>query len=136
MFWQTFFCSFFLNNKSKIINKLGSMLSCHTLPELNNSYNNDKYNLETLYNYDSSKLHKSKNRDNGYDLRVNETLNQDKSSMYNISRYFHIIEIIKIIESENISNDEKINIIDKYNNDNIISKYVPNINARNLMNDW
>jgi hypothetical protein len=135
MIWQTFICSFFLNNKNEFKNKIGSMLSCDNLSELNNLYINEKYNLET-HNYDLSKFHKSKYKNSGYDLRINETIQEDKTYINNITRYFHIIEIINIIESENVSNDDKINIIDNYNNDIIISKYAPNINARNLMDDW
>jgi hypothetical protein len=44
---------------------------------------------------------------------------------------------LKAIESSNISINEKIDIIEQYNNDKKeISKYVPNINRNNLLDDW
>jgi hypothetical protein len=129
MFWQTFFFSFIFNNKHIIKNKLSSTLVSDPLPDYMNIYNYTN-NLETINNIYSPNIFKAYS---GYDLRYNNT---DYSSIYNISRYFRILDILKIIESNNIAVNDKLDIIDQYSNDISESKYVPNINANNLMNDW
>jgi hypothetical protein len=128
MFWQNFFFSFIFNNKNVIKNKLSYTLTSDSLTEYTNIYNST-YNLETINNIYSPRLFTSFS---GYDLRYNKT---DNSTIYHISRYFRIIEILKIIESDRVSVSDKLDIIDQYDDD-LISKYVPNINANNLMNDW
>jgi len=130
MFWQTFFFSFVFNNKHIIKNKLSSTLASDSLPDYMNIYNNTN-NLETINNIFYPKMLKSYS---GYDLRYNDSDNN--SSIYRISRYFRILEILKLIESNSVSVNDKLDIIDQYNNDISESKYVPNINANNLMNDW
>ena len=129
MFWQTVFFSFIFNNKHIIKNKLSSTLASDSLPDYMNIYNNTN-NLETITNIFYPKMFKSYS---GYDLRYNVS---DNSSMYHISRYFRILEILKIVESSSVSVNYKLDIIDQYNDDISESKYVPNINANNLMNDW
>jgi hypothetical protein len=129
MFWQTFFFSFVFNNKHIIKNKLSSTLASDSLPDYMNIYNNTN-NLETINNIFSPNILKAYS---GYDLRYNKT---DNSSFYHISRYFRILEILKLIESNRVSVNDKLDVIDQYNNDISESKYVPNINANNLMNDW
>jgi hypothetical protein len=130
MFWQTFFFSFVFNNKSIIKNKLSSTLASDPLPDSINIYNTTN-NLETINNIFYPKMFKSYS---GYDLRYNDS-DYNISSIYNISRYFHILEILKVIESNSVSVNDKLDIIEQYNDD-IITKYVPNINANNLMKDW
>jgi len=70
----------------------------------------------------------------GYDLRYNDS-DYNISSIYHISQYFRILEFLKVIESNSVSLNDKLDIIERYNND-LVTKYVPNINANNLMNDW
>jgi len=129
MFWRMFFFSFIFNNKHIIKNKLSSTLVSDPLPEYI-IINNNTNNLETINNIYSPKKIKAYS---GYDLRYNKT---DYSSIYNISRYFRIVDILKIIESNDVGVNDKLDIIDQYNNDISESKYVPNINTNNLMNDW
>jgi hypothetical protein len=130
MFWQTFFFSFIFNNKSIIKNKLGSTLASDPLPDSINIYNTTN-NLETINHIFYPKMFKSYS---GYDLRYNDS-DYNISSIYHISRYFRILEILKVIESNTVSENDKLDIIEQYNDD-LVTKYVPNINANNLMNDW
>lgn len=130
MFWQTIFFSFFFN-KSVTKNKLCSMLTEDPLPGFINIHNNTN-NLETINIFFYPKMLKSYN---GYDSRYGDS-DYNISSIYNISRYFNILEILKVIESKSISTNEKLDTIQQYNNDISESKYVPNLNANNLMNDW
>jgi hypothetical protein len=130
MFWKTFFVSFFFTNRNIIKNSLRSLISSEQTLESNNSHiiNTNDY-LEAMNNIRKNRLFKAVS---GYDLRYNET---DKSSMYNISRYFHIMKTLEIIESNSVSVNDKLDIIEKYD-DESITKYVPNIYANNLLNDW
>uniref|UniRef100_A0A6C0DDY2 Uncharacterized protein n=1 Tax=viral metagenome TaxID=1070528 RepID=A0A6C0DDY2_9ZZZZ len=130
MFWQTFFFSFIFNNKGIIKNKLSSMLASYPLPDSIDIYNNTN-NLETINYISHPKMLK---KYSGYDLRYNDS-DYNISSIYNISRYFRILEILKVIESNTVSENNKLDIIQQYNYD-LETKYVPNINANNLMNDW
>jgi hypothetical protein len=130
MFWQTFFFSFIFNNKHIIKNKLSSTLASDPLPDSINIYNTTN-NLETINHIFYPKMFKSYS---GYDLRYNDS-DYNISSIYHISRYFRILEILKVIESNSVSENVKLDIIEEYNDD-LITKYVPNINANNLMNDW
>jgi hypothetical protein len=130
MLWKTIFVSFFLSNRNIIKKRLGSSISSEQTLESNNSHiiNTNDY-LEAI-----NKIRKTRfsNVVSGYDLRYNET---DKSSMNNISRYFNIIKTLEIIESNRISVNDKLDIIEQYNDD-MKTKYVPNINANNLISDW
>lgn len=130
MLWKTIFVSFFLSNRNIIKKMLGSSISSEQTLESNNSHiiNTNDY-LEAI-----NKIRKTRfsNVVSGYDLRYNET---DKSSMNNISRYFNIIKTLEIIESNRISVNDKLDIIEQYNDD-MKTKYVPNINANNLISDW
>jgi hypothetical protein len=130
MFWQTFFFSFVFNNKSIIKNKLSSLLTSDSLPDSINIYNTTN-NLETINNIFYPKMFKSYS---GYDLRYNDS-DYNISSICNITRYFRILEILKVIESNSVSVNDKLDIIEQYNDD-LITKYAPNLNANNLMNDW
>jgi hypothetical protein len=130
MFWQTFFFSFIFNNKSIIKNKLGSTIASDPLPDSINIYNTTN-NLETINNIFYPKMFKSYS---GYDLRYNDS-DYNISSICNITRYFRILEILKVIESNSVSVNDKLDIIEQYNDD-LITKYAPNLNANNLMNDW
>jgi hypothetical protein len=133
MFWKTFFFSFVFNNKNIIRNKLSCILESDSLPDYMNIYNitnSNGNNLETINYIHTPKVFKAIS---GYDLRYNKTEN---STVYNISRYFRILEILKVIESSSISVNDKLDIIDQYNNDISVSKYVSNIYANNLINDW
>jgi hypothetical protein len=130
MFWQTFFFSFVFNNKSIIKNKLSSTLASDPLPDSINIYNTTN-NLETINNIFYPKMFKSYS---GYDLRYNDS-DYNISSICNITRYFRILEILKVIESNSVSVNDKLDIIEQYNDD-LITKYAPNLNANNLMNDW
>jgi hypothetical protein len=130
MFWQTFFFSFIFNNKHIIKNKLSSTLASDPLPDSINIYNTTN-NLETINHIFYPKMFKSYS---GYDLRYNDS-DYNISSIYHISRYFRILEILKVIESNTVSENDKLDIIEQYNDD-LVTKYVPNINANNLMNDW
>jgi hypothetical protein len=130
MFWQTFFFSFIFNNKSIIKNKLGSTIASDPLPDSINIYNTTN-NLETINNIFYPKMFKSYS---GYDLRYNDS-DYNISSICNITRYFRILEILKVIESNSVSVNDKLYIIEQYNDD-LITKYAPNLNANNLMNDW
>lgn len=128
MFWQTFFFSFVFNNKNVIKNKLGSLLTSDSLPDyIYNSSNN----LEKINNIYSPRLFTAFS---GYDLRYNES-DYNISSIYHITRYFRISEILKVIESNSVSVNDKLDIIEQYNDD-LITKYAPNLNANNLMGDW
>ena len=135
MIWQTFFISFFLNNKSVFKKKLNSLLTSEPLPESKSIFikeNNTSNNLETI-SYKSNIL----NLNSGYDCRFNASNYNDNTSFYNISRYFHILEILKALESSSMATNDKIDIVEKFNNDKTeISKYVPNINRNNLLDDW
>jgi len=130
MFWQTFFFSFIFNNKHIIKNKLSSTLASDPLPDSINIYNTTN-NLETINHIFYPKMFKSYS---GYDLRYNDS-DYNISSIYHNSRYFRILEILKVIESNTVSENDKLDIIKQYNDD-LVTKYVPNINANNLMNDW
>jgi hypothetical protein len=130
MFWQTFFFSFIFNNKHIIKNKLSSTIASDPLPDSINIYNST-YNLETINNIFYPEMFNSYS---GYDLRYNDS-DYNISSIYHISRYFRILEILKVIESNSVSVNDKLDIIEQYNND-LVTKYAPNINANNLMNDW
>jgi len=130
MFWQTFFFSFIFNNKSIIKNKLGSTIASDPLPDSINIYNTTN-NLETINNIFYPKMFKSYS---GYDLRYNDS-DYNISSICNITRYFRILEILKVIESNSVSVNDKLDIIEQYNDD-LITKYAPKLNANNLMNDW
>jgi len=130
MFWQTFFFSFIFNNKHIIKNKLSSTIASDPLPDSINIYNST-YNLETINNIFYPEIFNSYS---GYDLRYNDS-DYNISSIYHISRYFRILEILKVIESNSVSVNDKLDIIEQYNND-LVTKYAPNINANNLMNDW
>jgi hypothetical protein len=130
MFWQTFFFSFIFNNKHIIKNKLSSTIASDPLPDSINIYNST-YNLETINNIFYPKMFNSYS---GYDLRYNDS-DYNISSIYHISRYFRILEILKVIESNSVSVNDKLDIIEQYNDD-LVTKYAPNINANNLMNDW
>jgi hypothetical protein len=136
MIWQTFFISFFLNNRTIFKKKLNSILSSEPLPELKykpNEENNTINNLETI-SYKPNFF----NPKSGYDCRFNISDYENQNhSFYTISRYFHILDILKILESDTICTNNKIDVIEQYNNDNSnISKYVPNININNLLDDW
>jgi hypothetical protein len=135
MIWQTFFISFFLNNRNTLKKKLNSLLTSEPLPESKNIFtieNNVNNNLETI-TYKSNNL----NLNSGYDCRFNASNYENSNEIYNISRYFHILEILKAIESKKVSINDKIDIIEQYNNDESeISKYIPNININNLFYDW
>jgi len=134
MIWQTFFIGFFLNNKSILKNKLNSILSSEPVPEPESKsiYTKQNYssnNLETI-SYKSDIF----NSKSGYDCRFE---NKNNSAIYNISRHFQILDILKILENRAISTNNKLDIIEQINNDaSDISKYVPNINKNNLLNDW
>jgi hypothetical protein len=130
MFWQTFFFSFIFNNKSIIKNKLSSMLASDTLPDSIDIFNTTT-NLETINHIFYPKMFKTYS---GYDLRYNDS-DYNISSIYHISRYFRILEILRVIESNTVSVNNKLEIIEQYNDD-LVTKYMPNINANNLMNDW
>jgi hypothetical protein len=130
MFWQTFFFSFIFNNKHIIKNKLSSTIASDPLPDSINIYNST-YNLETINNIFYPEIFNSYS---GYDLRYNDS-DYNISSIYHISRYFRILEILKVIESNSVSVNDKLDIIEQYNHD-LVTKYLPNINANNLMNDW
>ena len=137
MIWRTLLVSFFLNNRIIFKNKLCSVVTFEPLPESKYEFtkqNNYTNNLETI-SYKSNIF----NLNSGYDCRHNiyNYENKNYSAIYNISRYFHILEILKIIESDTFSTSDKIDIIEKFNNDETeISKYVPNINRNNLLDDW
>jgi hypothetical protein len=103
-----------------------------SLPDYVNTYNtSNNNNLETINITYSPKIFKSLK---GYDLRYNN-INESEPSIYIISRYFRILEILNLIENNSISVNEKIDIIKQYNDDSI-TKYIPNINIDNLLNDW
>lgn len=134
MFWKTFFFSFVFNNKNIIRNKLSSILESDSLPDYMNIYNITNSNgidLEKINNIYSPRIFKAFS---GYDLRYNES-DYNISSIYHITRYFRISEILKVIESNSVSVNDKLDIIEQYNDD-LITKYSPNLNANNLMGDW
>jgi len=134
MFWQTFFFSFIFNNKHIIHNKLSSTLASDPMPDsidIFNTTTTTTNNLETISHIFYPKMFNSYS---GYDLRYNDS-DYNISSIYHISQYFRVLEFLKVIESNSISVNDKLDIIERYNND-LVTKYVPNINANNLMNDW
>jgi len=138
MFWQTFFVSFFLNNKRYTKEKLRTVLSSEPFSESKKIFNltNDTNDyLDRLSGIQNFKHFKSLS---GYDLRHNETTNGNYHSIiYNVSNNFYKMNLLEVISNNNISINHKLYLIEQFNCDEReTSKYVPNINANYLLNDW
>ena len=70
----------------------------------------------------------------GFDTRYN---NSNSLDIYLIKHYFHKLNLLKVLENENVSVNNKLQLVDKYNLLNEYPvKYINNLYAGGLLDDW
>lgn len=115
MFWKSFIVTFLLQQKRVYVHRL----FVDTQPIL-------KYRPDTFFSTNVS----------GCDMRYNETKNDDAAILLNITRFNYQMKLLNKLENPNISQNDKLDAIERYNNDNSPSKYLPNIKAGGLFKDF
>jgi hypothetical protein len=95
--------------------------------------NNNMYGESNEYN-STKKIH-SKLR--GYDMRINKSTTDNKDIIYKFKENMRKHKLLVDLQKENISIITKIQLINDYEYlFNTTNKYVVNIHAGGLFNDW
>ena len=105
-----------------------------------NIMNNKKYFFEINNNANNkigrhNEIKNFKNKSGGYDERLILT-NNSSESLLNINLNTQKIKILKILLNNSISNNDKINIIEKYDIITISKFYPSNLKSGDLLNEW
>jgi len=138
MFWKLLFVSFVLKNNR--INRMILMdsVSNTAIPKRQRSNSDD---FEVL----NQPIHVIQNRSyqlffynrSGYDERYNSSkYPSDQDIIFNITRFYHQMELLKKIESQKVSQQNKVKLVEEYNKNENPSPMVPNIHAGELYKDW
>ena len=124
MFWKTFFITFIFQNKKYI--KFTKLDATH------NFLNSDKIPIKRK-NFE--KTNSSNDNRSGYDNRFNES-ESNTHTILNIVKIHKQMQLIKILENKNISENLKIDSISNYTKVFMPLPIVPNIFGGGLLNDW
>jgi hypothetical protein len=117
MFLKTFIISFLLQQKNGYVHRL----FLDTQPIL-------KYRHDSFFS----------NNESGCDMTYNATKNKknDSEILINITRFNYQMKLLNKLENPDVSQHDKLDAIERYNNDNSPSKYLPNIKAGGLFKDF
>ena len=138
MLWKLLFVSFVLKNTR--INRFILMDSPHNtaIPKRQRSDSDDFDILNQPINVIQNRSHYSffYNR-SGYDERYNSSkYPSDQEVILNLTRFYHQMELLKKLESENVSQPNKVKIVEEYNKNENPSPLIPDIYAGELYKDW
>jgi hypothetical protein len=118
MFLKSFLISFLLQQNNVPLKKI---------------YNNVLFGEPLIIPY---KYNLITNNVSGHDMTYNGNETNENLVILNITRFYRQMDLLNKLENPNISQQYKLRAIEEYNNNNNPSKYLPNIKAGGLFNDW
>lgn len=133
MIWKILFIGFILNSKRRFSTICRSNTIDH-LESLIDSQMPKQTNVMNVTNTPFFRRNAKEGRDERYDILYNETNNNE--ILVNISRFIRQMDLLRLLESDRISQQRKLDEIERYNHDNSPSKYTPNIKSGGLFRDW
>jgi hypothetical protein len=136
MLYRWLLSSFLLNLKNHHLTTVVVKNAIDDIVE-KNIYQNKEENIPPKEN--NTAIHKffkrtTSGRDERYDYYYNESKNQDV--LLNISKFMVQMELLRKLESDNISQTSKIKFIEEYEKIHGECKYRHNITAGGLLNDF
>lgn len=138
MFWKLLFVSFVLKNNR--INRMILMdsVSNTAIPKRQRS-NSDEFDLlnqpiNVIQNRSRQPFFYNRS---GYDERYNSSkYPSDQEDILNLTRFYHQMELLKKLESEKVSQPNKVKLVEEYNKNEQPSPMVPDILSGELYKDW
>jgi hypothetical protein len=137
MFWRQLLVSLFLNIKQSTIRTYKLKFGTDYLPDPASSVGQEPQteNTETPFTplkYNNGILDKQYS---GYDCRFDNETETETEVLYNITRNFHKMSLLRYLESPDISLSDKIETI-RLNQEEESTKIGINLKAGGLSNDW